>query len=70
MEGRTPKEREMMKDRKIMSKIISKEWYKTQNNMACGTCGQIHEGKCDFKFLKENNLTWLSDEQIKELETD
>ena len=49
---------------------MEEEWRKTQDNMACGTCGQIHEGKCDFKFLKENNLTWLSDEQIKELESD
>ena len=51
-------------------RMMEEEWRKTQDNMACGTCGQIHEGKCDFKFLKENNLTWLSDEQIKELESD
>ncbi len=43
------------------------DWKRTQDNMACGICGQIHEGECDFKFLKEHNLTWLSNEQIKEL---
>lgn len=47
---------------------MEKEWEKLQDNMACQLCGQIHEGKCDFKFLKENNATWLSDKQIKQLE--
>ena len=48
---------------------MEKEWRKLQDNMSCIICGQIHEGflKCDWEMIKENKLSWLSDEEIDDL---